>query len=165
MNRLRPLGESVLSIRVRVVVFFCIALACSRPPGPEVSNKEVSNKPNVQTEAAQPLAQPTEPSKPMKVGGEVSAPKPISRPGPLWPHDPNQCYELGTAIFEGVVDRNGNWRDLKLIKGPDNQFTRAARETIAQRTFEPAIYRGKPVDVVLHVSINHVPVKKVKGPC
>ena len=108
---------------------------------------------------------PIEPSKPMRVGGDVSAPKLISRWRTPWPRDPNGCYQLGVAVFEGVVDRNGKWRDLKLIKGPDNEFTRATREEMAQQKFEPAIYRGKPVDVMLHVSINHVPVKKVKGPC
>ena len=56
-------------------------------------------------------------------------------------------------------------RDVKLIKGPDNEFTRAAREAIARQKFEPALHRGKPVDVIYYVSINHVPVKKVKGPC
>jgi hypothetical protein len=116
-------------------------------------------------QAAQPAAQPTEPSKPMKVGGDVSAPKPISRWRTPWLHDPNQCYQLGVAVFEGVVDRHGNVRALKLIKGPDNEFTRSAREAMARQKFEPAVYRGKPVDVIHHVSINHVPVKKVKGPC
>jgi hypothetical protein len=34
-----------------------------------------------------------------------------------------------------------------------------------QQKFEPALYRGKPVDVIFHVSITDVPVKRVKGPC
>ena len=151
--------------RVPVVVLLCMALACSRPPDSEVSNKEAPKKPTVQPEAAQPATQPTELSKPMKVGGDVSAPKPISRWRTPWPHDPNQCYQLGVAVFEGVVDRNGNVRELKLIKGPDNEFTRSAREALSQQKFEPAIYRGKPVTVIHHVAINHVPVKSVKGPC
>lgn len=46
-----------------------------------------------------------------------------------------------------------------------NEFTQAAREAIEQQQFAPAIYRGRPVDVIYHVSINHVPIKKVKGPC
>jgi hypothetical protein len=151
--------------RVRAVVLLCMALACGRPPDSEVSNKEATKKPNVQPEAAQPATQPTELSKPMKVGGDVSAPKAISRWRTPWPHDPNQCYQLGFAVFEGVVDRNGNVRELKLIKGPDNEFTRSAREALSQQKFEPAVYRGKPVDVIHHVSISHVPVKKVKARC
>ena len=151
--------------RVCAVVLLCMALACYRPPDPEVSNKEVPNKPDVRPQAAQPAAQPAEPSKPMKVGGDVSAPKPISRWRTPWSHDPNQCYQLGVAVFEGVVDRHGTVRELKLIKGPDNEFTRSAREAMAQQKFEPAVYRGQPVDVIHHVVMNHVPVKKVKGPC
>ena len=56
-------------------------------------------------------------------------------------------------------------REWKLIKGPANDFTRAAHEEMTQQKFEPARYRGKPVDVIYHVTINHVPVKRVKGPC
>ena len=52
----------------------------------------------------------------MKVGGEVSAPKPKSVPNVKWPTNSTQCYELGVAVFEGVVDRNGNAQEVKLIK-------------------------------------------------
>jgi hypothetical protein len=119
--------------RLRVVVFLCIALACSRPPAPEVSNKEVPGKAAAQPSAAQPAAQPTEPSKPMKVGGDVSAPKPTSRWKTPWPQDPHACYQLGIAAFEGVVGSDGNWRELRLIKGADNEFSRAAREPSCSR--------------------------------
>lgn len=101
----------------------------------------------------------------MKVGGKVSAPKPITRWKRPWPDDPSQCYELGVVVLEGVVDKSGNVRGLKLIKGPNTELTRAARDAIAQQKFEPAIYRGKPVDVIYSVAINHMPLKKVKGPC
>jgi hypothetical protein len=57
--------------RIRVVIFLSVALACSRQPNAEVSNKEVPKKPDVLAEAAQPATEPTEPSKPMKAGGDV----------------------------------------------------------------------------------------------
>jgi len=145
-------------------LLLCLVLACNRPPSPDEPNRQKDVQ-HAQPEAAKRPAQPSEPVKPMKIGGEVSAPTPRSRLNIRWPGDPTDCYELGIAVFEGVVDRNGSVRDVKLVKGPDNEFTRAAREAIAQQKFEPAMYRGKPVDVTDHVSVNHVPLKRVKGPC
>ena len=95
----------------------------------------------------------------------MSAPKAKSALNIEWPNDPNQCYELGVAVFEGVVDRNGRVHRITLVKGPDNEFTRAAHEAISQQTFEPAMYRGKPVDVTYTVTVNDVPLRTVKGRC
>ena len=36
---------------------------------------------------------------------------------------------------------------------------------MAGRKFDLTMYRGRPVDVTYHVTINHVPIQKVKGPC
>ena len=145
------------------LIFLSLALACSSPRAG--MPKEAQDRPTTQREAPRPPAKPTERPTPMRVGGEVSAPKLISRPKHPWPNDPTQCYQLGVAVFEGVVDRNGDVTELRLIKGPDNEFTRAAREAMARQKFDPALYRGKPVDVIYHATINHVPIKKVKGPC
>lgn len=147
-----------------LVVLLCLAVACSRPPDAQLMNKSVRPKDDVHL-VAQPTAEPIQPSEPMKIGGDVTAPRLISRAKTPWPYDPNQCYQLGVAAFEGVVDKQGNVRELRLIKGPDNEFTRASLEQMTQQKFEPATYRGKPVDVTYHVTINHFPVKRVKGPC
>jgi TonB family protein len=145
-------------------MFLCMVLVWSPPSGAEIP-KEIQDNREAQPKVARAAAQRSEPVEPMRIGGEVSAPKLVSRPKIRWSDDPTQCYQLGVAVFEGVVDKNGSVKELRLIKGPDNEFTRAAREAMAQRKFEPAIYRGQPVDVTYHVTINHVPIKKVKGPC
>lgn len=147
-----------------LAMFLCLVLACNRSSSPD-EPKARKDEQHAQPEATKRTAQPSEPVKPMKIGGEVSAPTPTSRLNIRWPGDPTQCYQLGVAVFEGVVDSNGIVHHIKLVKGPDNEFTRAAREAIAQQKFEPAMYRGKPVDVTYHVSVNHVPLKRVKGPC
>jgi hypothetical protein len=118
------------------------------------------------TPAAAECQQRTDTTTPMRIGGAVSAPKLISRAtrNLRWP-DPNQCYQLGAAVFEGVIDKTGAVRELKLVKGPDNEFTRARRDELLQDKYSPGMYRGKPVDVKITIAVNHVPVKKVKGPC
>ena len=105
------------------------AVACGRAPSTAVPDKLKDAPPQPTT--TQPL-EPNEPVKPMKVGGEVSPPKPATRLNIRWPANPTQCYELGVVLFEGVVDKSGTLRDLRLIKGPDNEFTRAARSAIEQ---------------------------------
>lgn len=149
---------------VRAALCVCVVLVRGAPSSAEVS-QEMRHDQRVQQKAARPATQSGEALEPMRIGGEVSAPKPVSRLNIRWPDNLTECYQLGVAVFEGVVDKYGVVHKVKLIKGPDNEYTRAAREAIMQQTFEPARYRGKPVDVTYHVSINHVPVKKVKGPC
>jgi len=141
-----------------------MALACGGQPAANVP-AGTSHSPETQEKATKHVAPRTERVTPMKIGGEVSAPKPLSRVNIRPPDDAAHCYQLGIALFEGVIDRTGSVREIKLIKGPDNEYTQAAREALAQQKFEPALYRGKPVDVTYHVSINHVPMKQVKGPC
>lgn len=146
------------------LVLLSAMVACGRAPSTAVPDKLKDAAPPQPTTTTQP-SEPNEPVKPMKVGGEVSPPKPATRLNIRWPANPTQCYELGVVLFEGVVDKSGTLRDLRLIKGPDNEFARAARSAIEQQKFTPAMYRGKPVDVMYHVSINHFPMKKVQGPC
>jgi hypothetical protein len=147
-----------------LVIFVGVVLSLARLASADALH-ELKNAPQAKPKATTPVAKPSEAVKPMKVGGEVSAPKPITRLNIRWPDNPTQCYQLGVAVFQGVVDRNGTVHDVKLLKGPDNEFTKAAREAIEHQKWQPAIYRGRPVDVTYHVSVNHVPVKKVKGPC
>jgi hypothetical protein len=103
---------------------------------------------------------------PMKVGGEVSAPRVISRVVPTPAGiDPKQCYELGIASFEAVIDKRGHIQSVKQTAGPQNEFSKASGEALKQWKFEPGKYRGQPVDVIFNFMINHVPQKKVDGPC
>ena len=146
-----------------LIASLCLVLACDGSP----RRGEVVPQSDPQHARPEPgtRVQPSEPEKPMKVGGEVSAPKAKSSLNIEWHTDPTQCYQLGVAVFEVVLDKNGSVHQISLVKGADNDFTRAAREAISQQTFEPAMYRGKPVAVSYHVSVNHVPLSKVKGPC
>lgn len=143
--------------------FVAVVLAVARLPGADAPHglDDAQARPKATT----PAAKPSEAVKPMKVGGDVSAPRPVTRLNIRWPDNPTQCYQLGIAVFQGVVDRNGTVHDVKLMRGPDNEFTKVAREAIEHQKWQPAIHRGTPVDVTYHVSVNHVPVKKVKGPC
>ena len=120
----------------------------------------------VWTQALDALQHSAGTSEPMRVGGEVSAPKLMSRGKRKirWP-DPTQCYQLGVAVFEGVIDKTGAVRDLKLTKGPDNEFTRARREELLQDKYSPGRHRGKPVDVKVTITVSHMPFKRVEGAC
>jgi hypothetical protein len=140
--------------------------ACGGAPSSDVP-KNIEQRQPQSPAAARPAAppEPLKPPEPMRIGGEVIPPKPKSRLNVRWPGDPADCYELGAAVFEYVVDRTGRADRVRLIKGVENEHTQAAREAITRQQFEPATFRGKPVDVIYHVSINHVPLKKVKGSC
>lgn len=157
------MGHSAHRTGIWLASFVGVVLAVGGLPSAD--GPQELNDAQRQPKATTPAAKPSDAVKPMKVGGEVSAPKPITRLNIRWPDNPAQCYQLGVAVFQGMVDRNGTVQHVKLVKGPDNEFTKIAREAIEHQKWQPAIYRGKPVDVTYHVSVNHVPVKKVKGPC
>jgi hypothetical protein len=139
--------------------------ACGGAPSADLPRNIEDKRPAEAPAAVARPATPPEPVEPMRIGGAVSPPKPKSRLDIRWPGDPSDCYELGAAVFEYVVDSTGRAQKVRLIKGVENEHTQAARDAIARQQFEPATFRGKPVDVIYHVSINHVPLKTVKGPC
>jgi hypothetical protein len=105
------------------------------------------------------------PPEPMRIGGDVSAPRVISRVEPDLPSYAGQCFEQGIAVFEAIVDEHGTVRDLKLTHGPENEFTRRMMDAVAKWRFEPGTHRGEPVPVIFNVTVNHVPIRKIPGPC
>src|SRR4029079_7976981 len=53
---------------------------------------------------------------PLRVGGDVKAPVVISRVEPHYPEVARQARVAGIVIVECIIDKNGNVRDVKVLK-------------------------------------------------
>jgi hypothetical protein len=90
----------VYLMRIRTATCLCVVLACGGPSQADVP-RELREGQQGQPKAAGRAAQPTEPRKPMKIGGEVSAPKPTSGLNIKWPGNPKSVLSAWCCRFRG----------------------------------------------------------------
>ena len=87
---------------------------------------------------------------PMKVGGEVKRPKPVSTPAPA-----NPGKAQGRVFIECVIDEHGRVTEEKVVKSSgDQNLDRSAVNAVKTWTFLPATLKGKPVTVSYMVTVD-----------
>jgi periplasmic protein TonB len=88
-----------------------------------------------------------------KVGGGISAPKPVSTPDPNYTDEARKAKTQGTCVLGLIVDENGQPRDIRVVRGLGNGLDEKAIESVKQWKFEPALKDGKPVKVQIRVEV------------
>ncbi len=88
-----------------------------------------------------------------KVGGGISAPRPIETPDPAYTEEARRAKIQGTCILGLIVDANGHPRDIRVIRGLGYGLDAKALETVKQWVFEPARKDGQPVNVEVSVEV------------
>lgn len=88
-----------------------------------------------------------------KVGGGISAPKPIDTPDPEYTEEARRAKVQGTCILWLIVDAEGHPRDIRVIRGLGYGLDAKALETVKQWRFEPARKDGQPVNVQVSVEV------------
>ncbi|HTW59093.1 MAG TPA: energy transducer TonB [Terriglobales bacterium] len=88
-----------------------------------------------------------------KVGGGISAPRPIETPDPEYTEQARQAKIEGTCILGLIVDADGHPRDLRVIRGLGYGLDEKALESVKQWRFEPARKDGQPVNVEVSVEV------------
>jgi protein TonB len=93
-------------------------------------------------------------SKPLRirqfVGGPV--PKPIRKPQPVYPDEARDQNLSGTVILEAVIGNDGSIKEVTPLKGP-TLLVEAAKTAVLQWTFEPPLFNGAPVELVVPVEL------------
>ena len=74
-------------------------------------------------------------------------PQPISQPPPVYPEMARKAGVEGMVILHVLVDKEGNVRDVRLIKGIGAGLDESALESVRQSKWTPAIQNHKPVAV------------------
>ncbi len=88
-----------------------------------------------------------------KVGGDVQAPVEISRIQPASPEEARKNRVQGEVILEAVIDQKGAVTSLVGVRSPDELLSNAALEAVRKWTYRPATKGGKPVKVLLAVTV------------
>lgn len=89
-----------------------------------------------------------------KVGGGVSAPKPLYTPDPEYTEEARRAKYEGAVILWLIVDADGQPRDIKVMRGLDMGLEQRAIEAVRNWKFEPSKKNGVPVAVQINVEVN-----------
>ena len=88
-----------------------------------------------------------------RIGGGVSAPKPIFTPDPEYSEEARKARYQGTCILWLVVGIDGRTRDIKIARSLGLGLDEKAIEAVKQWKFEPAKKDGKVVAVRIDVEV------------
>ena len=97
---------------------------------------------------------PMEPTGPIRVGGDVKAPKKLSSPNPQYTEIARKARIQGVVIVEAIIDKQGKVTDVKILKGLPMGLDKAAAEAVSKWRFESATLNGKPVAVIYNLTVN-----------
>ena len=88
-----------------------------------------------------------------KVGGGISAPRPVSTPDPEYTEQARQAKTQGTCILWLIVDDQGHPRDIRVVRGLGFGLDTKAIDAVRQWRFQPAMKDGRPVNVQISVEV------------
>ena len=92
------------------------------------------------------------PSEPVRVGGNVKAPKPIHIEEPRYPATAKRAGVEGVVVVEATVTAEGKVDKVKIISGPP-LLVEAAAEAVSHWLYEPTYLNGQAVPVILTARI------------
>jgi len=89
-----------------------------------------------------------------RVGGGVSAPRPVFTPDPEYSEEARKAKYQGTCVLWLIVGPDGKPRDIKVSRTLGLGLDEKAIEAVKQWKFEPAMKDGKPVAVQINVEVS-----------
>lgn len=90
---------------------------------------------------------------PLVVGGEVLAPRVLTRVTPEFPAIAARAGMKGVVVVECIIDRQGNVRDARVLHSPFSAFEHSALSAVRQWKFAPGTYRGNPVATIFNLTV------------
>lgn len=100
-----------------------------------------------------PPPPPPAPVAPVRVGGEISAPRLIRRVDPEYPVLAVTAQIEGIVILEATVDRTGAVTDTRVLRS-HSVLDQAAVEAVRQWRYEPLRLNGQETPFVLTVTVS-----------
>ena len=88
-----------------------------------------------------------------KVGGGISAPRPVSTPDPEYTEEARNAKTQGTCVLWLIVDQQGHPRDIRVVRGLGFGLDARAIDAVKQWRFQPATKDGQPVNVQISVEV------------
>ncbi|HYL84504.1 MAG TPA: energy transducer TonB [Candidatus Angelobacter sp.] len=95
------------------------------------------------------------PSRPLRVGGKIKPPRPISTPPPVYPIIARQARIQGVVLIDAVIDSDGTISEMKVLSGQPVLIP-AALDAVRQWRYEPTYLNSQPIAVELIVTVSFV---------
>jgi len=92
------------------------------------------------------------PKAPIRVGGRVMPPKPISTPEPVYPPLAKQARIQGEVVIDAIIDTQGNVVQMQVVSGHPLLIP-AAVEALRKWRYQPTYLNEEPVSVQLYVTV------------
>ncbi|MGA3088247.1 MAG: energy transducer TonB [Terriglobales bacterium] len=89
-----------------------------------------------------------------RVGGGVSAPRPIYDPDPDYSEQARQAKFQGTVLLWVVVGADGRPRDIQVARSVGMGLDEKAIEAVKRWKFEPSMREGRPVAVQVNIEVS-----------
>lgn len=89
-----------------------------------------------------------------RVGGGVSAPRPIYDPDPEFSEEARAAKYQGKVLLWVVVGADGRPRDVRVRRSLGMGLDERAIATVKTWRFEPAMKDGHPVAVQVNIEVN-----------
>jgi len=96
---------------------------------------------------------PVEETGPIRVGGQIKEPRKVHEIKPVYPEIARKARVEGVVILEITVDKQGNVRDVKVLRSLPMGLTESAVEAVKQWKYEPSTLNGRPVEVLITVTV------------
>lgn len=91
---------------------------------------------------------------PVRVGGNVRAPRKLVDVRPIYPDSMRAAGREGTVTLDAIIGEDGSVSSVRVVGGdvhPD--FAAAASDAVRQWKFSPTLLNGRAVEVVMSVKI------------
>lgn len=93
------------------------------------------------------------PDKPVRVGGQIKAPRKVRDHAPAYPEVAKQARVEGVVILEAVISPEGRVTEVKVLRGSP-LLDDAAVTAVKSWAYTPTLLNGVPVPVVMTVTVS-----------
>jgi len=97
-------------------------------------------------------AEPVQPTRVVRVGGMIVAPKLAHKVDPVYPALAAQARVSAILILEAQVDTRGYVKEVHVLRGQP-LFNDAALEAVRQWRYQPLLLNGTPTEFILTVTL------------
>jgi TonB family protein len=91
---------------------------------------------------------------PLRVGGNFAQPPKVHHVEPVYPAAARQAGLGGGVFLEILVGTDGRVTAAKVLRSPHEMFDQPAIDAVKQWRFEATVLQGKPVPVIMTVTVN-----------
>ena len=96
---------------------------------------------------------PSEPQKPVPVGGHIQPPDRVSYVSPVYPPIALAARVHGIVIIQATIDVQGRVQEATVLRSASPLFNDAALAAVRQWVYRPTLLNGIPVSVVMTVTV------------